>query len=329
MEKLFTPQEIADFLKIKKTTVYEMIKRNEITATKIGKQLRVKESDFNTYLSTVSSETVTSESDTVNPTTVSLSDSKEILPDTPLYNTNESSVLKNDFLKNLNGLVISGQNPVIDLLCAHLESELDHKSILRSSQNSYNSLYALYFEKIHVACIGFGTINPNTSFLQRFVPGAHLVRIHLADTFYGIYTAKNNPLNIHSLEDLCHQNIRFINQEKGSSARIILDVALSKANLMPQNIMGYEKEVLSDLSCAAAVMSGKADASIGAAYALHQFPNLTFIPLQKVSLELVYDQKYENHPLFKKLTQIAQSDFFKAGIEGIYGCELPESTSNI
>ena len=57
----------------------------------------------------------------------------------------ESSLLKQDYLKNMSGLVISGQNPVMDLLCAHIESESEGCPVLRSVQNSYNSLYALYF----------------------------------------------------------------------------------------------------------------------------------------------------------------------------------------
>ena len=41
MNKLYTAQEIADKLKIKKTTVYELIKRGELESSKIGKQLRI------------------------------------------------------------------------------------------------------------------------------------------------------------------------------------------------------------------------------------------------------------------------------------------------
>ena len=43
MNKLYTAQEIADKLKIRKTTVYELIKRGELPSSKIGKQLRISE----------------------------------------------------------------------------------------------------------------------------------------------------------------------------------------------------------------------------------------------------------------------------------------------
>ena len=50
MNKLYTAQEVADRLKIKKTTVYELIKRGELESSKIGKQLRVSEEQLTQYL---------------------------------------------------------------------------------------------------------------------------------------------------------------------------------------------------------------------------------------------------------------------------------------
>ena len=50
MNKFYTAQEVADKLKIKKTTVYELIKRGELSSSKIGKQLRVSENQLKQYL---------------------------------------------------------------------------------------------------------------------------------------------------------------------------------------------------------------------------------------------------------------------------------------
>ena len=36
MNKLYTAQEVADRLRVKKTTVYELIKRGELSSSKIG-----------------------------------------------------------------------------------------------------------------------------------------------------------------------------------------------------------------------------------------------------------------------------------------------------
>lgn len=49
-EVLFTPEEVAQKLKLSKYTIYEMIKRGEISAHRIGRSLRVTESQLETYL---------------------------------------------------------------------------------------------------------------------------------------------------------------------------------------------------------------------------------------------------------------------------------------
>ncbi|MCI8284458.1 MAG: helix-turn-helix domain-containing protein [Firmicutes bacterium] len=49
-EILYTPEELAQKLKLSKYTIYEMIKRGEISAHRIGRSLRVTESQLETYL---------------------------------------------------------------------------------------------------------------------------------------------------------------------------------------------------------------------------------------------------------------------------------------
>ena len=50
MNKFYTAQEVADKLKIKKTTVYDLIKRGELSSSKVGKQLRISEEQLEQYL---------------------------------------------------------------------------------------------------------------------------------------------------------------------------------------------------------------------------------------------------------------------------------------
>lgn len=49
---LYTPEEIGKKLKITKNTVYEMIKRGDLDAHRLGKHLRISEAQFETYLLT-------------------------------------------------------------------------------------------------------------------------------------------------------------------------------------------------------------------------------------------------------------------------------------
>ena len=87
MNKLYTAQEVADRLRVKKTTVYELIKRGELSSSKIGKQLRISEEQLAEYLKG----------------TVSDSEQRPASPDF----RPESSLLKRDYLLNSSGLIIS------------------------------------------------------------------------------------------------------------------------------------------------------------------------------------------------------------------------------
>jgi excisionase family DNA binding protein len=49
-EPLYSPQQIADHLGLKVTTVRKYIKDNKLPAMKLGKNLRVSESDYKKFL---------------------------------------------------------------------------------------------------------------------------------------------------------------------------------------------------------------------------------------------------------------------------------------
>ena len=47
-----TPLEVAELLKITKNTVYELIKRGELPAYKVGRKLRIDKEDIDNYIKT-------------------------------------------------------------------------------------------------------------------------------------------------------------------------------------------------------------------------------------------------------------------------------------
>ena len=94
MNKLYTAQEVADRLKIKKTTVYELIKRGELESSKIGKQLRVSEEQLTQYLNRSSSGN---------------SESGQDIPYTSVNFEPESSLLKRDYLLHSSGIILGAR----------------------------------------------------------------------------------------------------------------------------------------------------------------------------------------------------------------------------
>lgn len=287
MNKLYTAQEVAERLKIKKNTVYELIKRGELASSKIGKQLRISEEQLSRYLS--------SSEETAKP---------------PLPAANfqpESSLLKRDYLLHSSGLIISGQSsPALELLLSQLSLRSDSLPALQSHLNTYNGLYALYFGKVHVAS---ASLKPRD--ISALVPGIPLSVLCLYEYPMGFFVKKGNPQNITCFEDLKREGVTFSNREKGSTRRIFLDRHLQALGISPGEISGYAKELVSDLATAAQVASGKADVALGEQYAAQLFPDLDFLPLASFPLYLVMEAAALSRPGFSALTEIVQSEDFK------------------
>lgn len=296
-QTFYTPAEIAERLKIKKNTVYELIKRGELSSSKIGKQIRISSADLAGYLNHTNQEN----------------------------SEPESSPLKKDYLTHNNGLVISSQDPAVDMLCSMIEAHPQGLPVLRSNLNPYNSMYALYFGKVHAAFCNLW--NPVTheysrSVIDHLIPGMSVGTIHLARFTLGLAVLQDNPKEIKDLHDLGQPDIQIVNREKGALTRILLDEFITTGEISPAGISGYKKELLSDQSVAAAIAAGTADVGITTAYAAHLYPRVAFIPLQEASIDLVYLSEYEHNPGIKILIEIARSEEYRAYLAQLFGYHL-------
>lgn len=287
MNKFYTAQEIADKLKIKKNTVYELIKRGELSSSKVGKQLRVSEEQLALYLKTASS-------------------SQEISLKTPDFQP-ESSLLKRDYLLHSNGLILCGQtSPALELLLSQMSVHPDSIPVLQSHMNSYNGLYSLYFGKSHIASASLSEED-----ICCLVPGTELTAICLYEYPVGLYVKKGNPKNIENIRDLTRPDITFANREKGSTRRIFLDRILMKEKISPGSISGYERELVSDLSTAAAIIDGRADAALGEELIIRQTQALSFLPMEKLPMYLVMETTSMEKPGFVPLLEIIRSEEYR------------------
>ena len=289
MNKFYTAQEIADKLKIKKNTVYELIKRGELSSSKVGKQLRVSEEQLALYLKTASS-----------------SPSQEMSLRAPDFQP-ESSLLKRDYLLHSNGLILCGQtSPALELLLSQMSIHPDGIPVLQSHMNSYNGLYSLYFRKAHIASASLSVED-----ICRLVLGTELTVICLYEYPVGLYVQKGNPKQIETIRDLTRPDITFANREKGSTRRIFLDRILLKEQISPKSIAGYERELVSDLSTAAAIIDGSADAALGEELVVRQTKALSFLPLKKLPMYLVMETASLEKPGFTPLLEIIRSEEYR------------------
>lgn len=109
---LYTPEEIAQKLKITKGTVYEMIKRGDLNAHRIGKHLRISNSQFEIYLLKSKGYENTYEANLIslNEETFANIDSVNIRVSTNLEGKIKISISPEDIILSKNTFISSARN---------------------------------------------------------------------------------------------------------------------------------------------------------------------------------------------------------------------------
>ena len=315
LKSSLTPLEVSELLKITKNTVYELIKRGELPSYKIGKKIRIDMHDVEEYINNQKSNSKPS----INRNIINNS-----------LNNNISNITTNNISLNNptnSEIIISGQDILLDVLARYIEEILPDYTILRSYKGSYNGLYDLYNNKVSIAsCHLWDGDNDsyNFDYVKRLLPGTPCILVNLAYRLQGFYVAKGNPLNINSFEDLTNKNIKFINREKGSGVRVLLDEKLRLLNIDPNSINGYYNEENSHLAVASTVGRGYANVGLGNKKASMQVETIDFIPLQTERYDLIIKKSDLNNPIYQNILSILSSEKFKNELYGIGGYDLED-----
>ena len=117
----------------------------------------------------------------------------------------------------------------------------------------------------------------NLSYLDRYLTKDDYVVLQLFSREQGIYLPKDNPKGIKSFEDIAAKGAAFVNRNKGSGSRILIDFLIHEKQIDPQSIKGYTAEVESHLQGGLQVLRGEADAAFGIRYVAHML-DLGFAP---------------------------------------------------
>jgi putative molybdopterin biosynthesis protein len=107
----------------------------------------------------------------------------------------------------------------------------------------------------------------------------------------GIVTAAGNPKSIKGIEDLARRDVTIVNREEGAGSRKLLDSHLSRLNINPKNIHGYNRIAPGHLPAAWQVQS----CCIATRAAVRVF-GLGFIPLVSERYDLAIRRQHLDMP---------------------------------
>ena len=156
----------------------------------------------------------------------------------------------------------------------------------------------------------------NIPFLSTYLPNVKSVVINLFYRDLGFVTAPKNPLGIRGFEDLAQKGLRFINRQKGSGTRVLLDYHLKRLRIPSSKIPGYEKEVSTHLEVGLSILSKNSDVGIATA-AVSKFLSLPFIPITQESFDMLLDQSTFFEKGVQAFIEILNSREFRNKVEGL------------
>ncbi len=307
-----TPAEVAEILKISKYTVYEMVKRDELPAYRVGKKIRIDRQDLQDY---------------INKGKGNEPAPNEHLATTPV-SLMESPLLAVETTNRAPGLIICGQDLSLDILGRHLEHHPTGGRAYRQNLGSFAGLLALYQDRADLVAIHLWDSDSdsyNIPYVRRLLPGIPAIVIHLGYRMQGFYVARGNPKNIQKWEDLIRPDIRFVNREAGSGTRVLIDEQFRVLGINHQLVTGYENLEFSSLAVASAVSRRIVDVGVGSEKASMQVRDVDFIPLRRERYELVIKKEDINRPPFQLVLEVLTSPAFKAELEGLGDYDLSET----
>ncbi len=221
-------------------------------------------------------------------------------------------------------VVIGSHDPLLDELADLIHSE-NHGMYLSSAHvGSMGGIMAIRRGEAHAAGIHLldtETGEYNRSYVQKYFPHGGVYLIRCVGRQQGLMLRKGNPLGIHSFSDIAGEGVRYVNRQKGSGTRILMDWLCQKNGVAPDDVYGYAREEMTHNSVAVQIAGGSADAGMGI-YATAKLYDLDFIPICVEEYDLLIPENAWSTPMVQQLIATLKSDAFHARIEAMGGYTL-------
>jgi len=225
-------------------------------------------------------------------------------------------------------LLAAGSNdPVLDFLQTDLRRSFPELYLFSTNIGSVEGLKALNLGYTDIAWCHLydpGTKEYNTPYLPTYVPAVRSVVVNLFYRELGFTISRGNPFKIRGFEDLARKGIRFINRQKGSGTRLLIDQQLKENGVPPEEIKGYANEVNTHFEVGLSILNGTANVGI-TSIAASKLLGLDFVPITRERFDMVMDQKTFFGKNAQAFIELLHSGEFREKVQKVGGYDLKES----
>jgi len=236
--------------------------------------------------------------------------------------------LKGDLCQVENTILAVGSHDItLDILADELRRRFPQLDLTSVNVGSLAGLMAIKQGLAHIAgshLLDGETGQYNLPYLKRLLPEKKVKLVTLVHREQGFIVPKGNPKSISKIEDLTGDDVVFINRQRDSGTRVLLDHELKKAKIESSRIKGYNREFFTHTAVAAAVQSGAADVALGVKAAAEAL-DLDFMPLSEERYDLVIPQEFYDSENCQRLLRVISSEEFKNRVEAIGGYSTRET----
>lgn len=223
-------------------------------------------------------------------------------------------------------VVIGSHDLVVDLLADTMHTTWPDSGLSSAHVGSMAGLMALQRGEAHIAPIHLldeATGEYNSSFVRKTLPGLKAVLVKGVKRVQGLIVPKGNPNGIRNLSDLGRPDLKFVNRQKGSGTRLLLDYQLKKLGIGSADIIGYAREMTTHMAVASAVQSGTADVGLGIQSAA-EILGLDFIPVGVEEYDFLVPEQYLETLSVQRFIEALTLDTFKDRVMALGGYEMED-----
>ena len=221
-------------------------------------------------------------------------------------------------------VVIGSHDPLLDELADLIHRE-DRRLFLSSAHvGSMGGIMAVRRGEAHAAGIHLldtATGEYNRAYIRKYFPYGGVYLIRCVGRQQGLMLQKGNPLGVSCFADIAKEGLRYVNRQKGSGTRVLMDYLCDKYGVDRDAVYGYEREELTHNSVAVQIAGDSADAGMGI-YSTARLYDLDFLPICVEEYDLLIPEKVWNTELVRQLVRTLKSEEFKRRIEAMGGYTL-------
>jgi molybdate transport repressor ModE-like protein len=202
-----------------------------------------------------------------------------------------------------------------DLALAALRDALPGAARLSLDLAFMGSLHALErFAAGGVDMAGFH-VAPSLREGGDLAPFRHLLRarrdrlIQLVERDQGFILPRGNPARVRSFADVARKGLRFVNRQRGSGTRVLIERLLVAERVDAGSLAGYANEEFTHAAVAATVATGAADAGFGLRAAAAEY-GLAFVAQVRERYYLAVRATALETPAVARLIEVLQGPLF-------------------